>query len=453
MKWVALDPFRTSTVAQHFSTVAVPMQDASTPPSEEKLDRQPTKLSLKITVEEFLYETSELMRAVLAEKLSLVIARALEEDKSVFLDSLGLVSPWIAERPTTEVLSKKYIFSLDTIASATFEKCDDPVACPDRGRRKVLESADLAREIWPLLPPTIRWDERETKRYIKGFCLWLRREVLNSGQSNRLEEIGTFYSLHSRQGDTEADWYSCADIFLVPRFRKVLSSQSRRVCDRPILRDAWEIFQACYGAPESTFVVKPAELLPTLGYEVTPSSDELPEIAVAVFAHQIGTKDVWSFVTDNFRQRGIALYGHGNEIVCRFEADAHLTRDQAQQISSKLIALSFLLSESTASRNLRIGSGLHSAESLAPDSVGNWNGLLISKFSDLPFQQLSEQGPFTFVSIAMLQDDEYEIAQSLGAGCLTAILERRGLTSINRLSRGSLVTRRLRNGATNKLIP
>jgi len=212
-----------------------------------------TRRRSHISAGDFLKETTEEERRHLLQELSDSILYFIERDCAVYLEGFGLLIPRHATNEIVRTLGTKNILRTETKRLMTFEKCDELCAHHRERHNTIIETKELARRIHPRLPVMINvhWTPQDTRRYLRGFFKYLAHETVVQGHSRQLKAIGTFYSLHNRQGTTFSDWFAGADIFIKQSAQQILMVQPGKVFKQPVLTSAWEPLEAAYGPPQA----------------------------------------------------------------------------------------------------------------------------------------------------------------------------------------------------------
>jgi hypothetical protein len=274
--------------------------------SRTQSQSRPRLLRYRITRDEFLFETTEGFRALLAQEVESAVTFFLKLERSVHLEGFGFLSPIINSSSSTQIVDNQAVIVRETFISLRFEKCDDFSSSQPEKFNSLVETKDIAQRVMARMRrpvgskieapyaaqtqsseertsgtapsiapnPPFLGNERELARYIRGWIECLKFEVVLKGYSSLLPTIGTWYALHNRQGENFAEWFAGSDVFLKPTFRHVLMSSQALSFERPVLQNAWELFEAANGAPLVTLSVDIEKELAALGYQMQEPSIE-----------------------------------------------------------------------------------------------------------------------------------------------------------------------------------
>ncbi|MCB0311312.1 MAG: suppressor of fused domain protein, partial [Bdellovibrionales bacterium] len=284
--------------------------------------------------------------------------------------------------------------------------------------------------------------------YIAGFMHFLKEEVVVRGISEMLSEIGIFYALHNRQGNSFQDWYAGADIFIKTQYQPLVKVGKSRLVERPVFQSPWEVFQAAFGLELQSFEVHLPEELQKLDPETAAESDlstQQGQIAVAIFDTKQTTRQgerVLLYCTDGIRKLH-GQDGHKRIAGCEFVVQIAVT-DESSDFPvwpNRFLTLAWLLLESSKSKSIRPGTGLSLDVPLTDTPESPFRTIYTTRFAKLPSEQLCTDGPFYYLNITGIFEEEAEILRSSSADHLTALLEHRNADQIFREERASIATK------------
>ena len=409
---------------------------------------------VKISLEDYLRETTEEQKEVLQRELSSAIVRSLTEGSSVYLEGFGLLSPTSDSNQRNRVLSSKQIVWHETELSVNFEKCFDVGSIQRMRSRSLTDTGDLATLISPYIPPHFQWDDHTIRRYIRGFIKNLQHETIVNGKSMLLDSLGTFYALHNRQGTTLTDWFAGSDIFLKQNFQYTLSTRNPRIYERPVMRDAWELFETAYGPAHATLKVSVREELEMLGYETEQlSSCRSPlDLHLKIFVQDTGSDSLHVlFCTDGLRRSGYNLNIRNPEGI---EYVFQLTIPKPAQHNDiilpdwplRLLTLGWILLESSRTACPGIGIGLGCDSPLISEQDQKFSSreelsiAFITPFEPFSSEYLCESGgSFRYLNLLGISAQEAELARHSSAAHLLDLLKYKKLDQITYPGRSSLI--------------
>jgi len=105
------------------------------------------------------------------------------------------------------------------------------------------------------------------------------------------------------------------------------------------------------------------------------------------------------------------------------------------------LALACLLLSTSRSGSLRPGAMLSCSKSLGESHDTRLNTILLTRFAPLPYEQLKDEGPFNYLNVLAVTEDEAQVARLYSADHLMALLKYRGLDQVLRHKRSSVVAR------------
>lgn len=376
-------------------------------------------------------------------ELNAALIHFINKDRPVYLDGLGIVFPELRRALRSEVACERLIVREENFRTVSFEKCYDLESFPRDRFRNIVETRELAQRIYPRLPAPLASDlsEWKVRRIMRTAIDRIKRQVVIEGVSRDLSSIGSLYSLHNRQGTHFSEWFAGADIFVEPTFRQVLSSTVSTPRERPVLSSSWELLEAAYGEHERSLTLDLHEQLTTLGYDssLIPFNDQA-QVAIRVFRyHRDDGNLVELFCTEGLRHQGL-LSGsaHGTELT--FQALVGEHSGESAITPERAFTLAWILLQSARSKTLRAGLGLSTDTALFPMHTPEVKSIFITPFSPAPAEQLSREGPFRYMNVIGIFDDEAEMARH-SSEHLRILLRRRTLEQITNPLRPSILVR------------
>ena len=398
-------------------------------------------------------------RIVIDQEAELALLWFLERDIPVYLEGFGILFPERLQSQKTSVVKDKVVVRSDESRTIGFEKCYDLIAFHRERYRGVVEPKEIAAHIHarsshllssPLAPNTIR-------RTLRALIDDVKAEVVVSGFSPRLSAIGDFYALHNRQGKSFADWYAGADVFLKSRYQQTLKTGEPRFLERPVLESPWEPFSALYGAPLQTLSLDLLFELKELGYDTAQMAQESSlghgavKIGVFLNTDSDNGETVLSYVSDGLRHIGIQKgkgKGKGTEFVVQLAVRSTTTSTGLPLTSAdvpcwplRLFTLGWILLQSSKNGAAKPGAGLSSGGSLVTGFDSDLGTAFTTSLSRLRTEQLSPEGPFTYLNLVGITEDEAAVASRYSALFLTNILNYKKLDQITRPTRSSIVAK------------
>ena len=423
---------------------------------DEAFQRNHTVHSRRISREVYLKETNAAQRTALCTALNSVITTFLTQNRSIFLEGLGVLAPVTTEKKASYVIGNFCAVRSEQVRSVVFYKCDDSAAIDRKLYPDIVETAELAATCQLELPPVlcISWLEKDVRRYLRGLLKELKHQLVMKGHCNELESIGLFFALHNRQGDTPADWFAGADIGLRPLFNQKLSVSAPAFFERPVLENSFELLEAAFGKPALNFSVDlPAELA-GLGYDLsallTDTSFGEAKIPVAVFestANRPAGERVLIYCTDGLRNLGLMQTdkenASGTEIVFQLAVSDNDGIPGSQNTGiptwvARPIAMAWILLQSSPKKSLRPGAGISCAVPLQPRFDTDLDTIFLTPFAFVPNEVLSREGAFRYINVVGITQEEAAIARGLSQEYLSLLLKHKGLDQVTRSTRTSI---------------
>ncbi|WKZ56275.1 MAG: suppressor of fused domain protein [Bdellovibrionota bacterium] len=392
--------------------------------------------------------SSPLPPSLLLLELSAAIISFIERDIPVWLEGFGIIFPKKSSHVRTRAIEDRLTVRRESRKSICFEKCSELVSFHREQFEGLVETKHITAHIYPQLPAPVRTQlsERELNRSLVKLIASLKDEVVRNGVSRMLADVGDFYALHNRQGDSSADWFAGSDIFIVPHYRRTTHVEPLQQFERPILQNAHEPFEAAFGKPVKVY----SHTLPK--GENVPATNS--RIAVFSILPCEGDKDVHRliFVSDGVRRASIGASAGGSEFVVQLElsaADRGLYSDMTvPEWPLRMFDIAWKLLLRAPERHLPHGAWVDSGKPLVEERKASTRsrnnpltGCLATPCSLMKHEQLSHEGPFHFLSIVGLCAEELEFAQTHPIEDLMVFLRHRDFDQITRASRSSVLLR------------
>jgi hypothetical protein len=429
----------------------------------------PKQSSYKLSKRELEGETSDEVRNLLRYELNAAALHFLGQDIPMYFEGLGILFPETRTEYRSENKREHLKVWRETYRTALFEKCLELTTYHRERFPKIVETKEIAQWIYPRLPHfmTAQWEDRAIRRFLRGTIDGIRQEVVMRGYSREISSLGELFSLHNRQGDTFTEWFAGSDIFLRATYRHTLTATKPELFQRPLLKNAWGLLEAAFGPPREISTIPIPKELAALGYDPTLlPSDQQDHLKVAAFraGEQEDERGSWVFCTEGLRKLGLSSpksKGFGNELVFQlsdsgFEHVVSNTTTPPFHLAARPLVVGWMLLQSARSNTIKVGSGLAVDVPLFPEDLvgGTKKGLrrgtsarvpmkmiLAAPFAKVRSEQLSEDGPFSYINIVAITEDESEFASRAKSETLLALLEHRRLTQISSPARSSLLFR------------
>jgi hypothetical protein len=431
------------------------MHDIAAPGAQETIRlKSPAQLvqnnSLPQNWLEFLIESSEEERRLLNFGISTVMAKAIESGRAVYLEHFGIIFPDTLVRSKKEDMGKQFRLVNECVKIPVFEKCTDLVSFQRERFSNILEGRSFIEEVAEQISFFTKLRPKKLERYVRGIISLVRYEVIAYGHSNRLSQLGRFLAVHNRQGTTERDWLSGADIFLKSPLEYPVQVSDLGEFFTPILGSAWEPFEALYGRPFSMFTIKPDEEVAALGLGdlLAGAKGVLTPIDCAIY--RIGDESDRKFVFVTNGLRSLASRGSktsnahvGSELILQAEIHSGELPDQEtiKDLGRGPLALGWLLAYLSDTKNLQLGIGVSSKVPVWANLSCNFRSILVNTFASMPRVQHSMDGQFCYATLILLHPDEAQVVAEVGSESVLQMLVHRRLDQINRDSRPSIFGR------------
>lgn len=394
---------------------------------------------------------SEVLRSLIEGTVRYFVSR----EVPVYLEGFGIIFTKISQAEKSYLWGDRLVVRRERARTILFEKCYNLSLYHRERFAGIIDSRELGARVYALLPIrlAVLFGEREIRDEITALVSQLNHEVIEQGYSKILRSLGTFYSLHNRQGEKFDDWFAGADIFLQSTYEEPLSVGPCKTYPRPVLENAWELLGAALGAPLAVFTVDAAEQLQTLGYDVSAlPKDAESRFQVSVF--QCESPDRKSsfllYCSDGLRKLGLKNAngkGYGTELVFqlpikgRIEEGSERSGEGIPMWPARPLTMAWILLHGAKSKTLRPGVRHTEGVSLVPGFDTDLRSILVGVFHRVREEQLSKEGPFFYMNVMGITDDEAALAEEYGANHLFALLEQRGLGQHTKPTRSSVLAR------------
>lgn len=431
------------------------MHDIAAPGAHESIRiKSPAQLvqnnSLPQNWLEFLIESSEEERRLLNFGISTVIARAVESGRAVYLEQFGIIFADILTRNKKEDIGREFRLVKESVKVPVFEKCTDLISFQRERFPNILEGRNFIEEVGEQISFFTKLRPKKLERYVRGIISLVRYEVIAYGHSNRLSQLGRFLAVHNRQGTTERDWLSGADIFLKSPLECPVKVSDLGEFFTPILGSAWEPFEALYGRPFSMFTIKPDEEVAALGLGdlLKDTRGVFAPVDCAIYRMGDESSRKFVFVTNGLRAlaNGVSKVQNsqiGSELILQAEIHSGELPDQEtiKDLGRGPLALGWLLAYLSDTKNLQLGIGVSSKVPVWAKLSCNFRSILVNTFASMPKVQHSIDGQFCYAALVLLHPDEAQVVAEVGSESVLQILAHRRLDQINRDSRPSIFGR------------
>lgn len=381
-------------------------------------------------------------------ELGAAVISFIERDLPVWLEGFGILFPERSTHVRSRAVEDRLTMRRESRKTIAFERCAELVSYHREKFHGLVETKHLIAHIYPQLPAPVRAQltERELGRRLVRLIANLKEEVVRTGVSRMLADVGDFYALHNRQGESLVDWYAGSDIFVVPHYRRTTHIEPLQHFERPVLKDAHEPFEAAYGKPIHYF------------NHTLPSVEGVlhNRIRVAVFSllpSETGKENhTLIYVTDGVRRESGSDTLSGNELVVQLEltsTERGLGSDMTvPQWPLKMFDAAWKLLQRAPHRILPKGAWIDCNKPLIEESrlnsrsrVSPLTGCLATQCALMRAEQLASDGKYYYASIVGLCAEELEFAQSHPIEDLLVFLRHRKLDQTTRVSRSSVLLR------------
>lgn len=363
----------------------------------------------------------------------------------VFLDGLGILFPERKTKERSRPVKDKLIVHREEICTVSFEKCNELISLHRDKFPGVLETKDLAARISEKGAPfiSISLTSQEVRKHLKNVISQIKKEVIETGRCSLLPNIGEFYAIHNRQGDTLTDWFAGSDIFIVAKWKKTTKSDALRVFERPVLESSFELFSAIYGSPLEEIAVNIPTILTKLGYslDLNDPGVKVTDIKVSVYGSEakFGKKTI-TFVSDGLRRIGLLNGRKGTEIVVQV-VEQESDQGAIPTWPILLFGGAWVLLHSSKDNELTPGVGMSLETPALRDAVSNFTTLLVAENKKVPTEQLSLEGAFKYRTLTLLDSEEAKVSTQVTPKTLLMLLERKHFDQVIRVGRIPLTSK------------
>lgn len=415
--------------------------------------------------DKFLHTLSEADRYELIHALEGTLIHILETERAVALEPFGILSPNNNKSQKIFISSEHQIIQSVSARVFIFHKTGEITSYHREEFKNLVEEKELTQRVCAKLPITflLRHDFRSIRQLLRGMIENLKHECISGGVSKLLSKIGTFIALHNRQGDSFHDWFAGADILLVNPLERTITSDDCRRLKRPVLNDAWELFGAIFGKPVSIFKVRMKDEIRKLG--IDPASlpfvmdDAASRISIALFEYRSGNTRQLIYCTDGLRTYGINsksknnISPFGNELVFQVNYDSDFIEssrsDSDLQDDLRLphwpkfvLALGWALLQSNTEKTIKIGEGLSAGKCLSGNKLlSKLTTVFATGFARSRQEHLTKEGPFYYINLLGITDNEAQLAERSSPDLLLSILEGRKCDQITKIGRPCLTNK------------
>ncbi len=409
--------------------------------------------SYRLSWDRFLSETTPDDRSLIRELLCNATTYFVEHNRAVFLEQFGIVSPHTQTKHASVIKKNSSYSCQEKYLTLQFEKCLDLVGFYRAKHRNIVETPELAKYLYAKLPieKQIEWDERRLCSYIRTILRGVRDEIVIEGVSAQLGSLGTFYSLHNRQGADLRDWYAGSDIFLVPSYSNPIEAEKPKRFPRPVLKNPWEPFEALYGKHSAQYTVHVKKELARLGYDTSEFEQEVkPELRnfkVRVYLDEstntlLSISNGLRFLSSYVEDRAIT----GNEII--FQQAAPTESPSTPQHQPHLFTLAWLLIMGRPSKLLRTGMTLSTERPLLETSGCKVFGVFVTPFTPIQSVQKTKDMNFKYMNLVGITPEESHLAERSSPAHLFELLRFRKYDQVTRPGRPAVTHRTGFSGAS-----
>ena len=425
-------------------------------------------MNYKMSKKDLEQETNDEVRNLLRYELNAAVSHFLGRDVPVYLEGLGIIFPELHTEFRSDFKDDKVRVWRETYRTVVFEKCYELISLHREKFPEIVETKELVQWIYPRLPIfiTAQWVDRDIRKFLRGIIDGIKQEVIRRGRSAELSSIGELLCLHNRQGNNFAEWYAGADIFVKATYRYTISTNKPESFQRPVVANAWKILEAAFGPSVTEFSVDLAKELAGLGYDPTLlPSDQESTFKVGAFYAQAEEegKGTWIFCSEGLRKLGLSSEyskGFGNELVFQLSGKAleqipGVSTEAPIHLAARPLTVGWMLLMSSRSKTAKVGAGLAVETGLfpsqflgttrnlrrSPSARGEMKMVFVTPFSKVRSEQLSCDGPFVYLNLIAITDDESALASESTPEFLLTLLEHRRLTQITSPFRPSLLAR------------
>ena len=387
-------------------------------------------------------EFSSLDKARIREELEASLIYLVDCGFPCTLEGLGIIFP--IEKLIQRVTSHQdhVVFVQETVRTVDLEKTDVIYQCHRTQFINLLEDRDISDRVFEKVHSKLSFSckEPDVRKEIKALFRKMKSDILVNGWSNDLEKIGLFVAHHNRQGDTQADWFAGADIFLDQPWQKTLRVEKSSQVSFPKLHSPFEPFEMQFGPHQASISINLTDAITALGYESSLPSD-IPPCEVRLYNSQLGkNKKSLTFVTNGLRQIGFHRgSASATEVVIQLnidEKDPQIT-EIPQQIQN-LIAAAALLSSSAKNGNLVSGVAAPLEDFFGEGSKPNVLMCFPYRRLGQELRCFNETGAFYLSLLTLITSDEAAALTANHKYLLSLFLKRKGYQQELRFNRSSV---------------
>ena len=382
---------------------------------------------------------------ILHKAIEKTILYFLEHFQPIYLENFGILLPVVETTEINSLTDETMHISKQQYLTAEFEKCYEITNYHREKFRNIAEAKAILDEVKKYIPKAFasKLGENGLKSGIKNTFKTIKDEVSVASISKHFPLVGLFLALHNRQGNNPGDWFAGSDIFLLPNFKKQLSSEPLNILDRPVLFNAFEPFEAMFGKEAATFNVNLEEELGSLGFETKNLKNELGSdrvsFQVKVFVSGIEGNEPTAlhYVTEGLRN--VAKNNEGNELVVTLPVELRNSKDDIPSWPLRMLTLGWILIQSSSKGSIKDGIALSARESLIKGSDSDLSAILTTNTERLSVLFKTTTNYFTYKTVVGITADELELFNLYGAQILTSLLSRKGLLKNTRPTRSSVL--------------
>lgn len=379
----------------------------------------------KATCLEFLIETSVGQRVALRRGLVVALSQLFAAHRTVYLEGFGFLraSPAMSER--VQALGASTVSQPCEVVEVVFEKSEQPIH-GEMSSSGVIETEELAARIACIDSYFARWTPARLRRALRGFVEWMKYQVVRDGCCRLLEELGVFYSMRNRSGNSFREWFAGADIFFEQHKRYETAQGPRTTWPRQVETSAWHPLEQLWGGPTYCLEVK--------------GSDGSSVVRVAEFRRSFGaSQSIAAYCTDGLRRASFDNGSYvGGELIFQVSTGGSDAFRVPDEILQKLVHFGHHLVCAAHPKGPYPGQSLLGGGHLLPDLGSSGFGFLTTKFDGIPMVQLSSEGPFSYLNLIALCKDEVSLLERYSSDLLLALLRRKCHDQVNVFPRRSV---------------
>ena len=373
-----------------------------------------------------------------AKILSKLILRLINDELQVYIDGLGIL--YIEKKEER----KNYFRGTQTVCSEeirkyiVFEKCYEVSSFEYNKHKNIIEPRELAARFISRLKkhtPTKANISQVTKE-LRRFFNEIRTELLLSGKSERLGDLGTLYALKLNQELNWQDKFASADIIFSAKPIKTRIIKEQYRFETPVLKSSTEPLTTSYQK-----LIKEGELnllheLTNIGYPI-----DLPE-AEATLKFDVFSRpnpDDSNIEELIYCTNGAASLAHrhdrnqrGNEFIVRTLVDKGTVIPSWPE---KLLLLGWLLGFTSKSKHVNTGVLINFDFSDILKEQNNLSGAFTAPLALLPGTYLSLSGRFRYINILGISETETNFATKFSTNDLAAVLRLKNWDQFTKLER------------------